>query len=470
MESFKRKLNRWGFQRVLNKQFPLAYHHNKFQQGKEELLANWGRQKQPKVADLSSPRHISGIEVAGGPVAMGEERRNTAYSMGNQQTPTSLHETSQPVAAASQYSRASLPELLRARQEAEIQAETLNLNRMVAARILSQQQIDLAAATGGYSATGQRKFSFLQGFQQASAFPTLRQLEEQDLIRRHQINSQLGFHSPSGQLPPSSLSVRLGLDWGLIPGTIPPLGSAPSQAASSAASLFPVAYLPPGYQNTVQGTGLVFPPTSDLFSQTNSRVPQAAVLEQAPEKEAKAPQAMLKESPNTCTSFQEQKWNQMFERLVEFRRTHGHCMVAQRDPNGDGDEEDTPSLQLARWVKRQRYQYKLLMEGNDSNLTTQRLTMLNQIGFCWDSHGASWLSRLQELQQFKRLHGNCNVPTAYPENPRLAAWVKAQRRQHKLMMEGDTSSNMTLERKAKLDQIGFQWNLRTSSSADTNRR
>jgi Helicase associated domain len=51
------------------------------------------------------------------------------------------------------------------------------------------------------------------------------------------------------------------------------------------------------------------------------------------------------------------------------------------------------------------------------------------------------------------------VPSTYPENPQLATWVKCQRRQYKLLKDGKTS-NMSLGRIEKLEELGFIWEMR----------
>lgn len=79
---------------------------------------------------------------------------------------------------------------------------------------------------------------------------------------------------------------------------------------------------------------------------------------------------------------------------------------------------------LARWVKRQRYQYKLKVEGKISTMTDERVALLENIGFIWDSHAAAWAEKLQELKEYTKLRGDCNVPSTYPGNPQLATWVK----------------------------------------------
>jgi hypothetical protein len=112
-------------------------------------------------------------------------------------------------------------------------------------------------------------------------------------------------------------------------------------------------------------------------------------------------------------------------------------------------------------VKRQRYQYKLKADGQMSTMTDERITLLENIGFIWDSHAAAWAEKLYELKDFHRERGHCNVPSTYPENPQLATWVKCQRRQYKLLRDGKTS-NMTMDRIVELENVGFVWEVRKS--------
>lgn len=158
-------------------------------------------------------------------------------------------------------------------------------------------------------------------------------------------------------------------------------------------------------------------------------------------------------SPNKFRPYQAEKWQERFDELIEFRKTNGNCLVPHTFP---------ANPPLARWVKRQRYQYKLLMEGKQSSMTTDRIRVLEEIGFIWDSHEAAWEDRLRELLEYKKSNGNCLVPSNYPSNPQLATWVKCQRRQYKLYWEG-RPSNMTVERIMELEQHGFEWELRSSA-------
>jgi hypothetical protein len=148
--------------------------------------------------------------------------------------------------------------------------------------------------------------------------------------------------------------------------------------------------------------------------------------------------------------YQEEQWKISFKEVIAFKEKYGHCCIPH-------DYEASPAL--CRWVKRQRYQYKLKKEGKVSALNESRKIQLQDIGFVWDSHAASWLERLTELKQYLKDHGNCNVPARYSKKQKLATWVKCQRRQYKLFKSGQ-QSNITKERVKVLDELGFTWEIR----------
>ena len=117
-------------------------------------------------------------------------------------------------------------------------------------------------------------------------------------------------------------------------------------------------------------------------------------------------------------------------------------------------------------MKRQRYQYKLKLEGKRSTLTDDRIQMLQQMNFVWSSHDAVWAERFMELCNYKRIHGNCLVPSSYQANQQLAIWVKRQRRQYKFYKDGKATS-MTADRIERLNTIGFEWDCRKPKTNQT---
>uniref|UniRef100_A0A7R9WS27 Helicase-associated domain-containing protein n=2 Tax=Craspedostauros australis TaxID=1486917 RepID=A0A7R9WS27_9STRA len=141
-------------------------------------------------------------------------------------------------------------------------------------------------------------------------------------------------------------------------------------------------------------------------------------------------------------------WVSRFQELRHFSAKHGHCVLDVKKHPG-----------LSQWSKRQRYQYKLRVMGKHSTLTNDRLLALSSIGFVWESHKTIWEKRYSELAEFQKVHGHCNVPTMYANNPPLGVWLKGQRRQYHLLRKG-RSSAITPERICRLNALGLQWTLR----------
>jgi hypothetical protein len=91
-------------------------------------------------------------------------------------------------------------------------------------------------------------------------------------------------------------------------------------------------------------------------------------------------------------------------------------------------------------------------------MTIPRIQELESLGFEWewDSRGTAWENRLSELADYRKIHGNCNVPRIYSENSKLATWVATQKNHHRFHLEGKKSS-MTLSRIQGLESLGFEW-------------
>ena len=80
----------------------------------------------------------------------------------------------------------------------------------------------------------------------------------------------------------------------------------------------------------------------------------------------------------------EESWNNRLAELKEYKEANGNC--------------DVPCLYdlnqpLARWVSRQRSQYKLYCENEASSLTPERIAALDEIGFRWE---VVWVRRNNE--------------------------------------------------------------------------
>lgn len=154
---------------------------------------------------------------------------------------------------------------------------------------------------------------------------------------------------------------------------------------------------------------------------------------------------------NRFKPFHEEKWTIRYKELLSFHHLHGHAAVPHTYP---------ANPQLARWVKRQRRQFKLRKDKRQSTMTTERLDLLTNVGFVWDSHDVNWREKLDGLEAYRREYGNCNVPSNFRDK-KLATWVKCQRRQYKLYWDGKPSA-MSPERILELEKVGFEWEIRST--------
>jgi len=154
---------------------------------------------------------------------------------------------------------------------------------------------------------------------------------------------------------------------------------------------------------------------------------------------------------------QEAVWERHLADLKAYKEEHGDCLVPMH-------YFKYPKLGL--WVKEQRRHYSLMKQEKQSHMTLERIRKLDQVGFCWDTHEANWGDRFRELNEYKKRHGNCMVPTNYEVNPKLGTWVHHQRRQFKNHKDGKPS-HITEERIRLLNSIGFVWAPRENSSRNT---
>lgn len=190
----------------------------------------------------------------------------------------------------------------------------------------------------------------------------------------------------------------------------------------------------------------------------------------------------------------DEKWNTMFERLVEYKEKHeGSTNVPQC-------YDDCPKL--GRWVHYQRGTCILLVRGEKNNggyvcspfsggnlitsrdlflcllveywihqttpgkgkITDERIQRLNTLGFEWDPQRAQWEVMFARLQTFHAAHGHCRVPKGYTSDRELANWVRNQRLEYTNLQRGK-KSRMTAERLDRLNAMGFTWSQPAAKSA-----
>ena len=128
-------------------------------------------------------------------------------------------------------------------------------------------------------------------------------------------------------------------------------------------------------------------------------------------------------------------WEEGLEHLRVFVNEYKHCNVPPQYRSPDG-------FKLGRWVIRRRF------KGDD--LTSERIEILDALGFDWDPISSQWEDGFEHLQAYVKEYASCRVPRKYrsPDGYRLGGWVSEQR------LKPDA---IPPERKARLNSLSFDW-------------
>ena len=136
----------------------------------------------------------------------------------------------------------------------------------------------------------------------------------------------------------------------------------------------------------------------------------------------------------------DKKWIEMYARLAAYKKQYKSMCVPERYP------ADPP---LASWVRNQRTNYKT----KNPALTIDRISKLNSIGFVWNTLFEQWVKMFDRLVEYKKEYKTTCVPSIFPKDKQLGVWVHNQR-----SFYNTNKSQLTADRIAELDSIGFVWN------------
>ncbi len=139
-----------------------------------------------------------------------------------------------------------------------------------------------------------------------------------------------------------------------------------------------------------------------------------------------------------CVDALGKPWMLRYGQLVAYFKRHGTCDIPIRSKE---------YKVLATWIVAQRY------ERRKGRLTLEQIDLLDRIRFTWDPYSTEWRTNYVALTEYKGKHGHCEVPGNNRDYPVLGRWVKLQR---SLNARGELSA----ERIALLNRIGFRWEAR----------
>ena len=148
-----------------------------------------------------------------------------------------------------------------------------------------------------------------------------------------------------------------------------------------------------------------------------------------------------------ATTKHDEKWNEMFYHLQDYKEGEGHCLVPQNHK---------PDIKLGRWVHYQRVEFWLYQQRGQGKITAPRIEVLEQAGFEWDPQRAQWNALYERLAAFKRVHAHCQVPKGFKQYKELANWVRNQRLEFTNKLRGK-KNRMTEDRQVRLEALGFKW-------------
>ena len=140
-----------------------------------------------------------------------------------------------------------------------------------------------------------------------------------------------------------------------------------------------------------------------------------------------------------CINRQE-KWNYMYNLLVQYKEKYGDTEVSQGYVASDGEN-------LGTWVKNQRVVYK------KNELSTDKVEKLRLLGFRFDdiNKDEKWNYMYNLLVLYKEKYGSTEVYRSYvaPNGENLGTWVNYQRNAYR-------NNKLSIDKVEKLRLLGFR--------------
>eukprot|EP00978_Attheya_sp_CCMP212_P026169 scaffold85627_cov42-Attheya_sp.AAC.1 len=144
------------------------------------------------------------------------------------------------------------------------------------------------------------------------------------------------------------------------------------------------------------------------------------------------------------------RWNIMLNHLRDYTRDHGNVMIPKKYVTADGTH-------LGSWARTQKSARN--STKRKSHLTPKRIAELDDAGFVWGyALEEQWNTMYESLKKYKEENGHIRVPYDYQcydkqrkNIYRLGGWVSYQKENR------NKTDKKNLKRKAKLDDIGFDW-------------
>jgi superfamily II DNA or RNA helicase len=140
---------------------------------------------------------------------------------------------------------------------------------------------------------------------------------------------------------------------------------------------------------------------------------------------------------NFAWDTKEKSWEQQFAALLHFKKQYGHCDVPSKSASHRA---------LGTWLNNQR---QLRRRGA---LASDRLARLEEVGVNWNPFNLRWDLRFEQLAEFRKRNGHCNVSQSGGSFNELGKWLSQQR-------IAKRRGTLSREREKRLNSLGVIWNL-----------
>jgi hypothetical protein len=112
-------------------------------------------------------------------------------------------------------------------------------------------------------------------------------------------------------------------------------------------------------------------------------------------------------------------WERYFLELKEFCEDNNGPVRIPYNPEHKG---------LAKWMDRQKINKSLSVDQRQ-RITNLGYSLVNEKNENWITRcDRIWSDQFKSLKRYQDKYGNCNVPSSYKIDPKLANWVASQRR------------------------------------------
>lgn len=142
------------------------------------------------------------------------------------------------------------------------------------------------------------------------------------------------------------------------------------------------------------------------------------------------------------TSVIKDRWLTNYNYARRYFKEHGNLVV----PYAYEITDDGANVKLGVWISSQRDSYA------KGRLRDEQISMLEEIGMCWDRYDEKWEIGYSYARLFKEQKGDINfVPADYNiDGFNLGRWLNSQRTNYR-------NNKLSDKRIAKLNKLGFKW-------------